>query len=220
MNYCLETIKENIHNYATSCNFNYGSRWYIEEHQQILNVVISSRHLLGEIPLTVYLGVISILSPANKWDRNKWDAYFLIKDLVNEGTSNYKCSTYGTNVVKATNLVFSWKRLHQSGTQFSTKQLVLDYIKAPKTRNFFLNLLDPYDETNFTVDRHMLTICGLKKEFKPTTKRYVEITEAFRSVYYELKTKGIVPTTVNLVGFQASLWCNLVLTKHAVKHVG
>ncbi len=98
-------------------------------------------------PLPKVCAVLSALSPGTNYEQNKKDCENLIKytkGLIDKP----KFTTYGANVVKALNILKTDKNPLE---YFSLKT-------GAKTYNFYLNILNPYESKEVTIDRHAYAI--------------------------------------------------------------
>jgi len=97
-------IRENLRAWfdmATPQDRAHGLAWYDEAHYFAQLIATET----GVEPLTA-AGVISALSPANKWERNKLDAMSLCKEWSTGGApENVRCCTYGANKAKAWRII-------------------------------------------------------------------------------------------------------------------
>jgi hypothetical protein len=115
-----------------------GLDWYSEAQSH-------AEHLSNEFKISRYraASVISALSPNNKWERNKVDAYNLIKTFVNGGKpDDVKVCTYGANKRKA----------------FKILQGKLITESSPKTHAFAMNVGE-LSSGHITVDKWHLRAC-------------------------------------------------------------
>ncbi len=110
-----------------------------------------------ELPLPKVVGVVSALSPNNKWVQNLKDAWkFLDKPHLNTKVCTFK------NQRRKALLI-----LKSDGTEEQIKQI----LKGEKTMNFFHNILNYQDSQVVTVDIWMYRFMDLKpsvKNFKTT----------------------------------------------------
>lgn len=98
-----------------------------------------SQHGFG---IEIAVGVFSSLSPNNDYIGNIRDVHKLLTAAAEGCTLDcFTVSTYGANKRKA------WAIAHGTPS--------LDIIKAPKTRNFYLNTVNPTDAHPVTVDGHI-----------------------------------------------------------------
>jgi hypothetical protein len=93
-------------------------------------------------PMMVGAAVFAALSPNNDYLGNLRDtARLLAAAHAGDPIESFPVSTYGNNKRKA------WRIAHGENP--------LDLIVSPKTRNFFLNIIDPADPGPVTVDGHI-----------------------------------------------------------------
>lgn len=96
----LRTFSRNLDyffNNATDEEIAQGKRWY-----KNANEICEDISNIYRVPTTIAAGVISALSPRNKWDKNIKDAYSVFA-AINEGLQpeEIKVSTFHTNKFKA-----------------------------------------------------------------------------------------------------------------------
>ncbi len=122
--------------------------------------------------------VFSALSPNNDYHGNLRDVDRMLKG-VKEGKHwmDIKVSTYTQNKVKA------WEIANGANP--------LDLIRAPKTRNFYLNVSNPTDFHPVTIDGHMLCAWRGKRtvldDAKMNPKLYEIVADDFRALAQELR---------------------------------
>jgi len=135
-------IYENLHNWfaeATDQEFEDGLLWYNEA--QIFTKQIAKAY--GIEPYKV-AGVVSALSPNNKWERNKYDAVTVIKaHIAGIAPEDVKVCTYNPNKMKAFEIL-------RGNTEITSK--------SPKTHSFAMNvgLMSP---DHITIDKWHLRAC-------------------------------------------------------------
>lgn len=124
------------------------------------------------VPLNVVVGVVAVLSPINKWDRNLKDAENMLKS-VQDGVhpDKVKVCTFNSNKMKA------WRML--------VTHNVPAYLKGQKVNSFYANIMG--DDSIITIDGHIRNVCnneivGMASGKRVTAKAYREITEAFKRV--------------------------------------
>lgn len=138
-------------------------------------------------------GVLSALSPQNRWDRNKRDAEQLIA-LHEADFNNVYYGAFG-----GTGFYAMRQPTDRAIDILNTKGDVLDYFKSLKTRNFYLNIKDPSDTSNLTIDSHSANIWANKLQgrleldymFKNSKNRYVNIQNDYRYVAEYLNVNPI-----------------------------
>jgi len=144
---------------ATEEEIREGKAWYASamEFAEYLSVTFN-------ISRVVSAAVISALSPNNKWERNKIDAFNLIQAFVNgESMESVKVCTYTNNKRRA------WAIL--SG---DTEMLR----KARKTHAFALNV-GMMDESVVTIDKWML------RAFVTTSQKPKSVQESVTPLQYD-----------------------------------
>lgn len=128
-------------------------------------------------------GVISALSPRNKWERNLSDAERSIKSFLTHGSIQCTVSTFGSNKLKAEEIL--------SGKP------VEEVLVGLKTWNFYNNILDPMDENFVTIDFHAVNIYEGSLDVKSLSKGYYKtVVEAYKDAAYEL---GLIPNQLQAV---------------------
>lgn len=132
--------------------------------------------------------VFCALSPNNDYNGNLRDTNNLLEAKRGGwGIEGFKVSTYGNNKRKA------WALAGGADP--------LELIKAPKTRNFFLNVSDPKDPVPVTIDGHIFNVWNGRRE-KLTGLRtlgdYDEVADGVRQVAREY---GYIPCEM-----QGILW--------------
>ena len=160
--------------------------------------------IAGRYGFSVEIGaaVFSALSPNSDYLGNIRDTNRLLAAAAaGRGLEDFKVSTYGSNKKKAWRIVQGEKPL--------------DLIVFPKTRNFFLNVLDPTDPVPVTVDGHILNAWAGKRirlndaAMKGSQKHYEEVAADIRQIGTE---RGMLPNVV-----QGGIWyCWKRL--HRIKH--
>jgi len=208
----MESLKNNIENYLNTIDPKLGLNWYLNAKKEINALSYYYKHNFYKIPFKLGCALVSILSPANKWTNNLNDYYNLL-DLHFEGKTNYKFYTYKSNVNKALSLV----KDYYTNKEQNLDLLIYSYLNKPtskKTFNFYQNLNDYSNNNYFTIDRHILSICGFDQILTPL--RYEQI----KTIYFEVYSSYIVRNNLNISfsQFQACLWVNYVLNKHNIKH--
>jgi len=141
-------------------------------------------------------GVFSALSPNNDYLGNLRDASILLRaQAAGSPITAFRVHTYGSNKRKAWAIA--------GGVDPA------DAITAPKTRNFFLNLLDPGNPEPVTIDGHMFNIWNGSKlplASRDPTRRVVGMTgKRYQEIADELRKfaawNGLIPNQA-----QAILW--------------
>ena len=131
-----------VYRMATDDDVRDGIEWYARALREAQH--ISQR--LG-LPVSTVVGVMAALSPNNRWERNKVDAFNLCSAYVNELTmDDIKVSTYHNMKAKA------WSILED---HLSDDGDILARLNGQKIRSFYSNIMG-LDEV--TVDGHALNI--------------------------------------------------------------
>lgn len=144
---------------ATPQELRDGMEWYDDAmaFAQLLSDFFSITRVMAA-------AIISALSPNNKWERNKVDAWTLCQAYADGLTlGDFKVCTYNANKVKAWGI--------RSGTVAITKD-------TPKTYAFALNVGDR-DESVVTLDKWMA------RAFSTTSLKPRKTPETFTSKQYD-----------------------------------
>lgn len=135
------------------------------------------------------IGAFAALSPNNDYIKNLRSLVTLLEGM-RRGAQVHGCtvSTYKACRDRA------WCFLH--GKDF------LETTVGKKTRNFYLNILNPYDYEPVTIDGHMACVyVGRRMTMKEVVRsrfKYDEVAQAVRQAAYDI---GILPNQL-----QATLW--------------
>lgn len=140
-----------------------GLTWY---HDAYIWIRETCEALNYNFSTTQIAGVLSALSPQNKWERNKIDTINLLNGVRYGNGSRVKVCTFNKNKEKALQIA----RGHKTPCEV---------IKAPKTASFISNIahLDP---SRVTIDRWHLRACfgtkpGEKDVPTPTPTKYAQL---------------------------------------------
>ena len=159
----MENLIRKHYNSADIKQITEGTTWYERAHNEC--VLLSS--VFG-IPLPKVIGVVSALSPSNKWKRNLQDAWkFLDKPHMNT-----KVCTFKNQRRKALNIL--------KGTGREAE--ILSELNGTKTQHFFTNILYYKDSQTVTVD--MWAYRSVNVESKQ--KYYKQVQTAYQNVAREL----------------------------------
>ncbi len=177
-----KAIKANLrawYRVATKRQVVEGKRWYENANLFASELASKSGHSTGKIA-----GVISALSPRNKWNKNLTDAETVTWAQARKlKPSDVKVSTYHKNKNKAFDILEGTKAIEE---------------KSRKTYSFVKNVGE-LDEAYITVDSWHLRACQSKpsKMVKPkevqesvTPKQYDRIKELTMQVAKEFNVKG------------------------------
>ena len=178
-------MKNLVKIYEKIANKQDGADWYFKANEFAKQV--AERY---NVPLPVVCGVLSALSPSVAWEINKRDAVKMVELWVNDFDRfpNYRFSTYSQNVIKA------WEILKGN----LNPDLAFHPQRAPKTYNFYHNILHPDNGHYVTVDRHISALVGIESNNQLTYKRYYTIVEHFKRAAEKV---GLIAPT-----FQAIMW--------------
>lgn len=153
-----------------------GMSWYKDAHHFCAKVSKYTR-----IPLFKVVGVLSALSPRNKWNRNKIDCIELIK----RGKRG-KYATFNANRDKALRIL----KARDIGE-------VRKILNASKTVSFFNNILYPSVDTTVTIDVWAYRTLGLEQK----NKNYKIAEQTYKNVAQKLGIRAH--------NLQAILWENI-----------
>lgn len=146
-------------------------------------------------------GIISALSPQNKWERNMRDAEAVCGSIAMGLKVAYvSVATYNANKFKAADIAYEFRN--------GTADEIAPIFKGPKTEAFFRNIADPEDPYTVTVDFHAYSIAvGFRYTSKslPSMGKgdYNKVANAYRSAAAIL---GVKPNQVQAVTWVA--WRN------------
>ena len=164
---------------ATTEEIKDGVTWYRKAYLDCRKIAI--KHTVST---HIVVGVVSALSPNNKWERNIVNADELIGAYMNgDGMDNIKVSTYHTMKRKA------WSIL----VMMPTKDEVIPILNGQKITSFYQNIMG-YDTC--TVDGHARNIYYAERESltDPKTnigkKEYAMIQQAYVEAGSMLKVNG------------------------------
>lgn len=157
-----------------------GLSWYQEAHD--FCVAQAARF---DLSLEIVAGIVSALSPATDWERNKSDS---LQVLANNREHGY--GTYGPNVEKAFKI-----------RDVAAQARIDEFFAAPKTFNFYQNIVNPAAPEFVTIDRHALSVAlGATRADKAVKiTEYRELAKAYKDVAAKV---GMLPQEV-----QAITWC-------------
>ena len=173
-----------IYKLANPSEIKHGLTWYV-------NALTDCRNIANdlELPIHIVVGVVSALSPNNKWERNIVNAKDLCTAFINgNDMDSIKVSTYHTMKKKA------WHILETMPSYEET----IEILNGKKIVSFFRNISG--DETDITIDGHARNIYyndrqGLttpntnikKSEYKDIQKAYVRASRKVGVKAYELQ---------------------------------
>jgi len=173
-----------IYKLAKPSEIKHGLTWYVNANSDCKEIAEKL-----ELPLHIVIGVVSALSPNNKWERNIINAEDLCTAFINgQDMDSIKVSTYHKMKQKA------WSILQSMPSYDET----IDILNGKKIVSFFRNISG--DETDITIDGHARNIYyndkqGLttpntnikKNEYKDIQKAYLRASKKLGIKAYELQ---------------------------------
>ena len=173
-----------IYKLAKPSEIKHGLTWYVNANSDCKEIAEKL-----ELPLHIVIGVVSALSPNNKWERNIINAEELCTAFINgQDMDSIKVSTYHKMKEKA------WSILETMPTYDET----IEILNGKKIVSFFRNISG--DETDITIDGHARNIYyndkqGLttpntnikKNEYKDIQKAYLRASKKLGIKAYELQ---------------------------------
>jgi len=173
-----------IYKLAKPSEIKHGLTWYVNANSDCKEIAEKL-----ELPLHIVIGVVSALSPNNKWERNIINAEDLCTAFINgQDMDSIKVSTYHKMKQKA------WSILQSMPSYDET----IDILNGKKIVSFFRNISG--DETDITIDGHARNIYyndkqGLttpntnikKNEYKDIQKAYTRASKKLGIKAYELQ---------------------------------
>ena len=173
-----------IYKLANPSEIKHGLTWYVNANTDCMRIANTL-----ELPLHIVIGVVSALSPNNKWERNIVNAEDLCKAFLNgQDMDSIKVSTYHKMKQKAWHILETMPSYDETITILNGKKIV----------SFFRNISG--DETDITIDGHARNIYyndkqGLttpntnikKNEYKDIQKAYARASKKLGIKAYELQ---------------------------------
>jgi len=173
-----------IYKLAKPSEIKHGLTWYVNANSDCKEIAEKL-----ELPLHIVIGVVSALSPNNKWERNIINAEDLCTAFINgQDMDSIRVSTYHKMKEKA------WSILETMPTYDET----IEILNGKKIVSFFRNISG--DETDITIDGHARNIYyndkqGLttpntnikKNEYKDIQKAYLRASKKLGIKAYELQ---------------------------------
>jgi len=169
-----------VYNLATPSEVEHGMTWYS-------NALAMLKEMAQEfeIPTHIVVGVMSALSPNNKYERNLENTYALIRAfLMGQDMDSVKVSTYHTMKRKAWHILQEMPTYDQTVTILNGKKIV----------SFFKNIMG--DETEITIDGHARNIYYNDRQglTTPNTNirklEYIDIQKAYQRASKKLGIKA------------------------------
>ena len=173
-----------VYKLAKPSEIKHGLTWYVNANSDCKEIAEKL-----ELPLHIVIGVVSALSPNNKWERNIINASDLCTAFINgQDMDSIKVSTYHKMKEKA------WSILETMPNYEET----IEILNGKKIVSFFRNISG--DETDITIDGHARNIYyndkqGLttpntnikKNEYKDIQKAYLRASKKLGIKAYELQ---------------------------------
>ncbi len=180
---------EKVYLQSTEIEKNMGLHWYSDQHNYLKDM---SAHF--DIPLDIVCGITAVLSPLISWQKNLTLSYHIFK-FKGKLPVNLKTSCFSLNLKKAIKIYKSKK--------------VFPALHGPKVTQFYLNLLNPFDDNSITIDTFMIAcyydISNRNDIRKYSTEKEIEF---LKSKIKKLSEKyDLLP-----LQFQAIVW----LTYHRI----
>lgn len=159
-----------IYRRATEQDIKGGIEWYARAKREARMISIAF-----DLPITTVVGVMAALSPNNKWERNKVDAYNMCS-AFNKGLTMdaFKVCTYDAMKEKAWSILCD--KLNEDDS-------ILARLNGQKIRSFYSNIIG-LDEV--TIDGHAINIARNKREGLTSNK-----TNIGKKMYRELQSAYI-----------------------------
>ncbi len=173
-----------IYKLANASEIKHGLTWYVNANTDCMRIANTL-----ELPLHIVIGVVSALSPNNKWERNIVNAEDLCNAFINgQDMDSIKVSTYHKMKQKAWHILEKMPSYDETITILNGKKIV----------SFFRNISG--DETDITIDGHARNIYyndrqGLttpntnirKLEYLDIQKAYLRASKKLGIKAYELQ---------------------------------
>ena len=173
-----------IYKLANPSEIKHGLTWYVNANTDCMKIANKL-----ELPLHIVIGVVSALSPNNKWERNIINAQGLCTAFMNgQDMDSIKVSTYHKMKQKAWHILETMPSYDETITILNGKKIV----------SFFRNISG--DETDITIDGHARNIYyndrqGLttpntnikKNEYLDIQKAYLRASKKLGVKAYELQ---------------------------------
>ena len=173
-----------IYKLANPSEIKHGLTWYVNANADCMRIANTL-----ELPLHIVIGVVSALSPNNKWERNIVNAEDLCNAFINgQDMDSIKVSTYHKMKQKAWHILETMPSYDETITILNGKKIV----------SFYRNISG--DETDITIDGHARNIYyndrqGLttpntnirKLEYLDIQKAYLRASKKLGIKAYELQ---------------------------------
>jgi len=171
-----------------------GTVWYNNAHQ--ICVALSDKY---KLPLSTVVGVVSALSPNNKWDRNIFDAENIIHAYC-MGYDYPKVCTFGSNKDKAITIL---------ECEIDSSDNICAILKGNKTIAFFRGILTDGQCDEITVDGHAFNIwrgmyTSLNEVPAISNKLYKTVSDAYKQAAVAIN--NLEGTKYSAAEIQAITW--------------
>ena len=179
---------------ATPVDTQEGTVWYNNAHS--ICVALSDKY---NLPLSTVVGVVSALSPNNKWDRNIMDAENIIRAYVGEYDYPKVC-TFGGNKDKAITIL---------ECEIDSSDNICAILKGNKTIAFFRGILTDGQCDEITVDGHAFNIwrgmyTSLNEVPAISNKLYKTVSDAYKEAAVTIN--NLEGTKYSAAQIQAITW--------------
>ena len=179
---------------ATPVDTQEGTVWYNNAHQ--ICVALSDKY---KLPLSTVVGVVSALSPNNKWDRNIFDAENIIHAYC-MGYDYPKVCTFSSNKDKAITIL---------ECEIDSSDNICAILKGNKTIAFFRGILTNGQCDEITVDGHAFNIwrgmyTSLNEVPAISNKLYKTVSDAYKQAAETIN--NLEGTKYSAAQIQAITW--------------
>lgn len=177
---------EKVYLESTEIEKSMGLHWYADQHNYLKDM---SAHF--DVPLDVVCGITAALSPMVSWQLNLNMVYHVLK--------------FEGKVPKSIKMPGIYRNVQKAFKIYRTKK-VFPTLSGPKVTQFYLNLLNPFDDNAITIDTFMLAC------YADTTVNIPQGTEKrIKELKYEVKMLSMKYALLPCQ-FQAIVW----LTYHRI----
>ena len=171
-----------------------GTVWYNNAHQ--ICSALSDKY---KLPLSTVVGVVSALSPNNKWDRNIFDAENIIHAYC-MGYDYPKVCTFSSNKDKAITIL---------ECEIDSSDNICAILKGNKTIAFFRGILTDGQCDEITVDGHAFNIwrgmyTSLNEVPAISNKLYKTVSDAYKEAAVTIN--NLEGTMYSAAQIQAITW--------------
>ena len=171
-----------------------GTVWYNNAHQ--ICSALSDKY---KLPLSTVVGVVSALSPNNKWDRNIFDAENIIHAYC-MGYDYPKVCTFSSNKDKAITIL---------ECEIDSSDNICAILKGNKTIAFFRGILTNGQCDEITVDGHAFNIwrgmyTSLNEVPAISNKLYKTVSDAYKQAAVTIN--NLEGTKYSAAEIQAITW--------------